>query len=361
MKRRLVSLAVVVAAVGLVLVGCSQAAPAPAPTKAPEAPKAAEPTKAAAPAAAQPTAAAPAKKVDFPQKGKSITLIMPWGAGGGSDVGARLLTPLMEKDLGTSIEVVNKTGGGSQVGITEMVKARPDGYTFGMTNLPATPAIYLDADRKAPFGRKDLQPIANHVFDPIAIAVAKDSKYKSMKDLMDAAKASPGKITISTSGIMSATHIAFLSLQKNTSTQFAFVPFDNNGQMRAALLGGHVDAEGGTVGDLVPGVKSGDIRILAVFDKAESKFLPGVKTAQSQGYNIEAGTARAFSVPAGTPKDVVDVLAAAIKKAMSDEEHKKKMEEQGLELRYMDAIQLSAYWDQVDATLKPIIDDSKKK
>lgn len=304
---------------------------------------------------------AAATKVDFPQKGKTIALIVPWGAGGGSDVGARLLTPLMEKDLGVPIEVLNKTGGGSQVGITSLVKAKPDGYTFGMTNLPATSAIYLDADRKAPFGRKDLQPIANHVFDAIALAVAKNSPYKNFKDFMDAAKANPGKITIATSGIMSATHIAFLSLQKNTDTKFAFVPFDNNGQMRTATLGGHVSAEGGTVGDLVPGVKSGDIRILAVFDKGESPFLPGVPTAQSQGYNIIAATTRAFSVPAGTPKEIVDILAAAIKKAMSDEEHKKKMEAAGLELRYMDATQLSAYWDQVDATLKPIIEDSKKK
>ena len=252
---------------------------------------------------------------DFPQKGKSITLIVPWGAGGGSDVGARLLTPLMEKDLGVPIEVVNKTGGGSQVGITYLVKAKPDGYTFGMTNLPATPAIYLDADRKAPFGRKDLQPIANHVFDPIALAVAKNSPFKNMKELMDAAKAGPGKVTIATSGIMSATHIAFLSLQKNTSTRFSFVPFDNNGQMRTATLGGHVGAEGGTVGDLVPGVKSGDIRVLAVFDKAPSPFLPGVPTAQSQGYNISAATARAFCVPAGTPREIVAVLVkTAIRK-----------------------------------------------
>jgi tripartite-type tricarboxylate transporter receptor subunit TctC len=300
-------------------------------------------------------------KVDFPQKGKTITLIVPWGAGGGSDVGARLLTPLMEKDLGVPIEVLNKTGGGSQVGITALVKAKPDGYTFGMTNLPATPAIYLDADRKAPFGRKDFQPIAVHVFDPICLAVAKNSPYKNFKDFMDAAKANPGKITVATSGIMSATHIAFLSLQKNTNTKLAFVPFDNNGQMRAATMGGHVNSEGGTVGDMVPGVKSGDIRILAVFDKGASPFLPGAATALSQGYSITAATVRAFCVPAGTPKEIVDVLAAAIKKAMSDEEHKKKMEASGLELRYMGATELSAYWDQVDTILKPIIEESKKK
>ena len=99
----------------------------------------------------------------------------------------------MEKDLGTTIEVVNKTGGGHQVGITFLVMAKPDGYTFGKTNRPAPSAIYLDADRKAAFGRKDLQPIAVHVFDPIALAVAKDSPYKNFKDFMDAAKTNPGK------------------------------------------------------------------------------------------------------------------------------------------------------------------------
>ena len=301
------------------------------------------------------------KKVAFPQKGKVITLIIPWGAGGGSDVGARLLTPLMEKDLGTTIEVLNKTGGGSQVGITALVQAKPDGYTIGMTNLPATAAIYLDADRKAVFGRKDLQPVANHVFDPISLAVAKNSPFKTFKEFMDAARANPNKITIATSGIMSATHIAFLALQKSTGVRFAFVPFDNNGQMRTALLGGHVSAEGGSAGEFSPGVKSGDIRVLAVFDKTPSPFLPGVPTAASQGVNITAATSRAFSVPKGTPKEIVNILAASIKKAMSDPEHKKKMDATGLDLRFMDAAQLSAYWDQVDATLKPIIEESKKK
>ena len=179
----------------VIVAGCSQATPAPAPTTAP-----------AAPAAAKST---------YPEKGKVVTLIIPWGAGGGSDVGARLLTPLMEKDLGVTIEVVNKTGGGPQVGITDLVNAKPDGYTFGMTNLPATAAIYLDAERQATFGRKDLQPVALHVFDPIAVAVRQDSPFKTMKDFMDAAKADPGKIKIATSGILSATHIGFLSLEKS--------------------------------------------------------------------------------------------------------------------------------------------------
>jgi tripartite-type tricarboxylate transporter receptor subunit TctC len=304
---------------------------------------------------------APAGAATFPQKGKVITLIQPNGAGGGSDVGARLLTAIMEKDLGTTIEVINKTGGGQQVGVTALAQSKPDGYTFGQTNQPALSAMYLDPDRKAAFTRKDLQPLANHVFDPITISVSKDSPYKTFKEFMDAAKATPGKLTIATSGIMSATHIAFLALQRNTGARFSFVPFDNTGQMRTSLLGGHVNAEGGTGGEFSTGVKSGDIRVLAVFDKTPSPFLPGVPTALSQGFNITAATSRAFSAPKGTPKEIVNILAASIKKAMSDPEHKKKMDATGLDLRFMDADQLSAYWDQVDATLQPIIEESKKK
>jgi putative tricarboxylic transport membrane protein len=127
------------------------------------------------------------------------------------------------------------------------------------------------------------------------------------------------------------------------------------------LLGGHVNAEGGTGGEFSTGIKSGDIRVLAVFDKTPSPFLPGVPTALSQGFTITAATARAFSAPKGTPKEIVNILAASIKKAMSDPEHKKKMDVTGLDLRFMDADQLSAYWDQVDATLQPIIEESKKK
>lgn len=355
MKRWFPFLVAALALAAVIVAGCSQAAPATAPTKAPD-------TK-AAPAAAAPTtapAAAPAKSA-YPEKGKVITLIIPWGAGGGSDVGARLLTPLIEKNLGVTIEVVNKTGGGSQVGITDLVTSKPDGYTFGMTNLPATAAIYLDADRQASFGRKDLQPVALHVFDPISVAVRQDSPFKTMKDFMDAAKANPGGVKIGTSGILSATHIGFLSLEKSAGVKFSYVPFDSSGQQRSATLGGHVDAEGGSAGEFVPGVKSGDLRVLGVFDTQKSKFLPDVPTAQEQGYTIVAATSRGFSVPAGTSMDVVNALSEAIKTAMDDPEHKAKMDEQGLALRYMTPEEFGKYWDEVDTTLKPILEEAKKK
>ncbi|HEX2924047.1 MAG TPA: tripartite tricarboxylate transporter substrate-binding protein [Chloroflexota bacterium] len=140
MRSRFVLLVTVVLAIGLLVVGCSQAS-TPAPTAAPAASKAAEPTKAAAPAAepTKPAAATPAAaKVNFPEKGKSITFNIPWAAGGPTDVGGRLLAGGLEKELGVPVQVVNKAGAGSQVGITELAKAKPDGYYVGMTNLPSS-------------------------------------------------------------------------------------------------------------------------------------------------------------------------------------------------------------------------------
>jgi tripartite-type tricarboxylate transporter receptor subunit TctC len=224
--------------VALVTVSCSSPA-APAPTSAPaakatEAPKAAATTAPAAaattaPAAAKPTEAAkPAastgavqKPADWPKK--SIQLIIPWDAGGGTDVGFRLLAPLMEKALGQPVEVVNKAGAGSQVGLTEIAKAKPDGYTIGNASGPSAQTIYLDPERKATFKLEDFAPIGLHVFDPGIITVAADSKYKTLKDVVEDAKANPEKVKLSTTGILGDDHLAILQLQQLTGAKFAIV------------------------------------------------------------------------------------------------------------------------------------------
>ncbi|MHB0869294.1 MAG: tripartite tricarboxylate transporter substrate binding protein [Chloroflexota bacterium] len=367
-KRFLVSVAAAAAVASLALVGCSQAAPTPAsPTKAAQSSQAAAPTSApaaaqptSAPAAAQPTAA-PAKKVDFPQKGKPITLLVPWAAGGGNDVGARVLAPALEKELGTPVEVVNKTGAGSQVGITELVKSKPDGYVVGATALPATNTLYLDKERKAVFGRKDFQPLAMHVVDPGVIAVKADSPYKSVKELVEAAKANPEKVKVSSTGVMGSAHLAILQVEKVTGAKFAIVHFDGFSPSLTALLGGHIDAQFGYAGEFLSQVKTGQVRLLGVMDKEPSKFFPEVKTLESQGYQVYMASSRGWSVPVGTPKEVVDVLSGAIKKAMTAEEHKKKMDEMGLALRYMDPAELGKYWDEVDAQITPLMELAKQK
>jgi|GEM_PF-3511648 len=206
MSRRLAFLVSITTLAILVTAGCGQSAPAPTPTKAAAAPaataapaaatapaKAAEPTK---PAAAPTVAAAP--KVDFPQKGKSITINVPWDAGGAADVGTRLITPILEKELGVPVQVVNKPGAGSQTGLADFARAAPDGYTIGNTNLPNTfPDLHGPPTAKATYSRKSFVPISNIVWDPEAIAVKADSPIKTVKDLVDLAKTKEIKVATS--------------------------------------------------------------------------------------------------------------------------------------------------------------------
>lgn len=358
MKRLSISLVALAATTVVLAAGCSQAAPAPAATQVPAA-RAVEPTKAAAPAA-QPTAA-PAKAVDFPAKGKTITVIVHWAAGGSSDVGARLLAAGLEKELGTNIEVVNKAGAAGQIGYTALTQAKPDGYTIGSTNYPSAVISYVDTERKATYNRKSFELLGLHVVDPTLIAVRKDSPYKTVQDLVNDAKANPKKVTITTTGIQSDEHFALLQLQKLSGAQFAFVHFaEGIAPAMIAALGGKVDVFTGNVGDLLSQYKSGEMRILGVMDKEASPFYPDVKTFAAQGFPLESSSSRGFSAPVGTPKEVVDILSGAMQKVIASPEHQQKMKDQGLTLRYMDPAAYNTYWTEYEKMITELLPLTKE-
>jgi tripartite-type tricarboxylate transporter receptor subunit TctC len=304
-----------------------------------------------------------ASAADFPVKGKSITMILGTSAGGSTDVGARILAAALEKELaanGNRIQVENKPGAGWQIGLTALARSRADGYTIGFTILPQTITNYLDPERKAVFDRKSFQPLGMQVVDPGVIAVKASSPYKTLKDVIDAAKATPGKLKASATGILSDDHLAVLQLQKLTDTKFAIVQFDGSAKAITALLGGHTDVYFGNVGDTYPQAKAGEVRVLGVMDDEESRFLPG-KTTFSQGIKLESSSSRGLSAPTGTPKEIVDFLAGVIKKAIADPEHMKKMEEQGLTVRYMEPARMEKYWAEMEEQIKPLMGIAKEK
>lgn len=352
-------------AVAIVAFAAACSSPAASPTQAPAKP--AEPTKAAAPAAqptaaaAQPTAAPAAPKVAFPEKGKNVQMIVPFGAGGSTDVGARLLAPGMEKALGTPVQVVNKAGAGSQTGVTEIAKSKADGYTIGFSNLPNTNLIMADPERKAAFGPKDFIYLGAQVLDPSAIAVKADGPYKSMKDLIDAAKAKPDTIKLGSDGPMTDDHLGIFQLEQAAGVKLVNVGFDGAASANTALMGGHIDGSFGHVGDFIAGVKSGQIRVIAIADESQSKYYPGVPTLKELGYNVTNSSTRTLVVPAGTPADVVKALSDAMKKAWDDADHQKKMEEAGLTLRWMDGAQTQAYSDEMDKRAKVLVEAARKK
>ena len=356
-KRPFVTMAIlVVLASLLVAAGCSQTAPA---TPTPAAPKAAaEATKAPAPA---PTTAPTAPKVAFPEKGKAISILIPWPTGGGNDLTARVLASGMEKDLGVPVNVVNKPGAGSQTGLAEGALAKPDGYTLVNTALPNTIGIYLEPERKATFNRKSFIPVALHTIDPITISVNAKSQFKTIKDVIDYAKANPGKLKAGTGGLAGVQHLSILLLQKLAGVKFAIVHFDGGAQQITNLLGEHIDVVFEFPPVVIPQVKNGTVRALAVMDNEPYPFLPEVPTMESQGYNTYVATSRVYSVPAGTPPEIVNALTSSIKRVMDMPDHKQKITEMNAVLRYMDPPSLEKYWAEMEETIAPLVPMTKEQ
>jgi tripartite-type tricarboxylate transporter receptor subunit TctC len=298
----------------------------------------------------------PAMAAGFPQKGKSIQILIGFAAGGSLDVGARITASGLEKELGTPVLTVNKPGAGSQIMYTILTQSRPDGYTIGTVTFPSAIVSSLDPARKATYSRKSFDLLALHVIDPSLVAVRANSPYKSLKQLIDAAKAKPKTITITTTGVQSDEHFALLQLQKLTGAQFSLVHFSQG--IAAALppvLGGKVDVFCANVGDLLAQYKSGEMRILGIMDHERSSFYPDVKTFEEQGYKLYSASSRGFSAPAGTPKEIVDILSKALQKVMATPEHKKRMADMGLTLRYMNPVQYDKYWKEYEAMVRDLL------
>ena len=299
---------------------------------------------------------------DYPAKGRAITTIVPSTAGGGTDTAARLVAPLMAKDLGVPVQVVNKPGASMQIGATEVALAKPDGYTLLWSVLPTTASIYLDPERKAAFARKDLQPIALVYSAPFAVFVLATSPYKTIQDVVDAAKANPGKVKSGTTGHMSTGHFANIEFQRGANVRMATVHFQGGGPELTAVLGGHIDVGFNSIGELLGQQKTGSIRILAVMDDQESEFLPGVRTLAAQGVKGGAiGSSIGLAAPAGVPKEIIAKLTTSLKAAMNDEAFRKSMAEQGNTVQYLDPVQYKAFWDGVDAKFAPLIETAKQQ
>jgi tripartite-type tricarboxylate transporter receptor subunit TctC len=329
----------------VLLAACqSTASPTPAATAKPAATTAAQATTAAPkPAATQ--AAPAAAKIDYPTK--PITILVPFNAGGSSDVGARIIAPLLEKDLGQSIVIVNKPGAGGQLGWTDVATAKPDGYTIGAINLPHLPAVVVDPERKAVFKQEDIVPFISQALDPTVVSVLAESPWKTLKDLVDDAKKRPDVLRAGVVGILNDDEIGYLQLAEAAGISMRKVYYDGAAPAMAALLGGQVDVLFSTIGDNFVNYKAGKVRVLANMDKQRNtKFMPDVPTTAEAGYpQVISASTRGFAVPKGTPKEVVDKLTAAFKKAMESQDHMSKMEASGQPVLLISGAEFQKYYD----------------
>jgi tripartite-type tricarboxylate transporter receptor subunit TctC len=284
---------------------------------------------AAAGAAALPFAGWVPAYAQYPERG--LMLIVPYGAGGGTDVTARLLARDLEVALGKPVTVENRAGGGGWIGWGALAAARPDGYTLGYLNVPSMYAGYLDQK----VGRKEtldsFTPLMNHVIDYNVWAVKADSPFKSVKDVIEAAKKEPDGISVTAYGAGSDDHLAILSMQVETGTKFAIIHHRSTADARAQALGGHVNVLGANVSEVAEEVRAGQLRLLGVMAPQRSRFLPDAPTFKEQGFNQVWSVSRGIAAPAGLPADVETKLSAALEKTLSSKEHQQKAEQLSLE------------------------------
>jgi len=282
---------------------------------------------------------------DFPNK--PVQLMVAYPPGGSTDVGARIVASIAEKLLGQPMIVVNKGGAGGQVGWTEMVRQRPDGYYIGYINLPATNTVILDPDRKAIFTEKDFTPIINQVLDPGVIWVRADSPYKTVHDLIAAAKKAPSTIRTATTGILSDDHLAILMTEEAApGAVFRIVHLDGGATQLKEIMAGNIDAAYDNVGSIATRVKTGELRALAVLDDVRSKFMPDVPTMKELGYPAQGFSAGGLIVPAKTPDAAVSALEKACATATAAPEYKAIVERLGAEPRYLPGAAFRKMFDE---------------
>ncbi|MCC5909163.1 MAG: tripartite tricarboxylate transporter substrate binding protein [Clostridiaceae bacterium] len=274
---------------------------------------------------------------------KPVNVIVAYRAGGGTDVGARILTSVAEKNFSQPLVIQNIEGAGGEIGFTDLAKATPDGYTIGFINLPTF--VSLPMDRNTQYVVEDVRPIANHVFDPGVLMVQESSEWETLEDFIAHAKANPGTLSVSNNGAGASNHIGAAHFEYEAGIELIHAPFDGTTNMLAALRGGHVDASVAKISEVADLVEAGELRILASYTEERLDQFPEVPTLQEKGFDILFGSARALVAPKDTPDEIIEILHDLFKNAIESEEHMNRAKDANLPIRYMGPEELQRYME----------------
>ncbi len=327
MLRSTRSVLAVIAAAAILLAGCGQAKPQADNTSGPA-------------------------KVNFPTK--PVTIIVPFAAGGGTDVLARMLGNAAKNTLSQPVVVENKAGGSGMVGMADGSKASPNGYTVTMVTVELVTVPHMQS---VPVQGDDFKYVMRLNFDPSAITVRADSPYKTLKDFLDAAKAKPGTMKIGNSGPGAIWDLATYQLEAATGTKFVHTPYQGAGPAMTDLIGGHIDAVAVSPAEVSAQVAAGKLRILGVMSDSRWSSFPDVPTLKESGVNVSLGTWRGLAVPKSTPDAVVAILHDGFKRAMDTPEFKETFAKTGLGAGYMDGKSFGGFVKNEDERFTKLIND----
>ncbi|MBX3521787.1 MAG: tripartite tricarboxylate transporter substrate binding protein [Xanthobacteraceae bacterium] len=288
---------------------------------------------------------------------KPITLIVPWAPGGSTDQTARVLAKAAENYLGQPIIVVNRPGASTTIGMAELAKAAPDGYTIG--TLSSTGYLVKLQGRQLSFDPiEDFSYISYYGDNLIGIAVLTDSPYKTLKELVAFGKANPGKLKYGTAGVGTTQHLTIEALQRDSGAKFVHVPQQGSAASAPALLGGHVDFIMET-SVWAPFIESKQMRLLAVSATKRSDVYPDVPTFTELGFK-SLRSVQAIIAPKGLPEDIRAKLESAFRKALNDKAFQATMQKLAMQVVDLPGADVKKLVEGEYALAKELIESTKK-
>ena len=294
--------------------------------------------------------AATTTQAQYPNR--PVQLIVPWGAGGGTDATARIIATLLEKELKQPFNVVNRTGGSGVVGHDAIAKAAPDGYTIGLITVEITMMHHVGLTQ---LKHTDYTPIGLVNADPAAINVRADAPYKSVKDLLNAIKANPGKFKASGTGQGGIWHLAIAGLLKQQGIDpnaLPWVPSNGAAPGMQEMVAGGVEVVPCSIPEARPMIDAGKARALAIMDANPPALYPNVPTLKKElGSDWAIAAWRVIAAPKGIPADAQKTLVAALKKVYDSKEYKDFMASRGFGVVYADPAGTAKFMAQSDQNL----------
>ena len=305
----------------------------------------------AAAAAAGISLAKPAFAQAYPSR--PVTVVVPWGAGGGTDATARIVAALLEKDLGQPFNVVNRTGGSGVVGHSAIATAQPDCYTIGMLTVEITMMHWQGLTELAP---KSYTPLALMNEDPPGVSVSASSPHKTLKELADAIKASPaGKLKASGTGQGGIWHLALVGWLKAmglAANHVAWVPSNGAAPAMQDLAAGGLDLCTCSIPEARAIIEAGKARALAIMAPERNPIFKDIPTLkEAAGIDYSVGAWRGIAGPKGLPQDVATKLTAALKKTYDSKEFKDFMSNRGFGVVWGDAAAFAKFMEEGDAKM----------
>ena len=302
--------------------------------------------------------AASAAIAAYPEK--PLRVVVPFAPGGGTDLIARTLGAGVQKELGQPVIIDNKPGGGTIIGTDAVAKSPPDGYTVLVATFAH--AVNPSMQAKLPYAwDKAFAPVTLIGRGPNVLVVRADSPYKSVKDVIAAAKANPGKLTYASQGNGTSAHLAGELFTNLAKVEMTHVPYKGAGPAMTDLLGGQVDMIFGTAAAVAGFVSNGKLRALGVTSPERSAAMKEVPAIAESipGYQVESWYG--LYVPVGTPADVIAKLNSVAKKVAQTEEFRKRVEPEGLVITASTPAELDAYVRAEEARWRKVVKENKIK